>query len=146
MDNINRKDCPCPQGYCLAMTSDVFRCRKQEERVAATQALNMELFNAGRKDAFSDDNGNRRFMAVEMPAQACEVEDPCDGCEGTCVHDDPVKVMTEADRVQYVRNLMKAALNIARDYGCIVTIENKPLRPLAMGHYESVVDVRVRNV
>lgn len=66
-----------------------------------------------------------------MPCTTCSTEARCDD-SGTCL--DFAQRMY-ADRL---RSLVESA---ARD-GFVLTIEQRALRPLAMGHYESVVSVR----
>lgn len=43
---------------------------------------------------------------------------------------------------QYIQAEAERLVKVAAIYGVVLTIEQKPLEPLAMGHYESVVAVR----
>lgn len=42
----------------------------------------------------------------------------------------------------YFHNLAVDLVKTAAMHGVVITIEQKPLEPLAMGHHESVVSVR----
>lgn len=44
-----------------------------------------------------------------------------------------------------IQNIADRLITTAALYGFVVTIEQKPLQPLAMGNYESVVSVRPVN-
>lgn len=46
------------------------------------------------------------------------------------------------DGDQVIEALASALLHLAALRGLVVTIEQRPLEPLRMGHYESVVSVR----
>ena len=50
------------------------------------------------------------------------------------------------DPAGFVSALAYAVLQIAEKHNLVVTIEQQPLRPLAMGHYEAVVSVRPNRV
>lgn len=54
------------------------------------------------------------------------------------------KTQTEVveDPKNYVECVAEALLQIAEKHGYVVTIEQQPLTPLAMGNYKSVVNVR----
>lgn len=47
-----------------------------------------------------------------------------------------------ADDTEVIRREAEGLIANAQRLGLIVTIEQRPLRPLAMGHYETVVSVR----
>lgn len=42
----------------------------------------------------------------------------------------------------HLEAMAQALVADARAYGMVLTIETRPLRPLAMGHHETVVEVR----
>jgi hypothetical protein len=49
-----------------------------------------------------------------------------------------VRIRDEAE----LRRAAEALVRRAADIGSVLTIEQRPLTPLAMGHYETVVSVR----
>jgi hypothetical protein len=48
----------------------------------------------------------------------------------------------EPSPVQYMRSLAEELVNHAAEFGVVVTIEQVPEQPPAMGHYRTVVSVR----
>lgn len=45
-------------------------------------------------------------------------------------------------KTENVRQFLQGLIDGATKDGYIITVEQRPLHPLAMGHYETVVDVR----
>lgn len=45
-------------------------------------------------------------------------------------------------KLEGIREAASAIVDFAKSQGVILTIEQKPLEPFAMGHYETVVSVR----
>jgi hypothetical protein len=73
--------------------------------------------------------------AIRMPECAAE--------EGSCTDPSHWAVGCPVDPVFYYRSLANTLINMAAEHGVIVTIEQQPLLPLAMGNYESVASTRL---
>lgn len=53
-----------------------------------------------------------------------------------------VKELAESGGAQAIRESLEYIVNFAAAVGFVVTVSQKPLEPLAMGRYESVVEIR----
>lgn len=74
---------------------------------------------------------------------------PCGCQDGTCESKADCRCRMEEELLQQSGYAQQAVLQIAKrlleaaaDSGQVVTIEQRPLQPLAMGHFETVVSVR----
>lgn len=59
---------------------------------------------------------------------------------------DPAPTPEQMGALRLVEDMAEMLVSLANSEGVVVTIEQKPLRPLAMGHYKSVPTVRLARV
>lgn len=53
-----------------------------------------------------------------------------------------IKALTPEQRIEAIKHMTEDLVRTCGNAGFIITIEQRPLQPLAMGHTESVVSVR----